>query len=597
MTRSHDAVPFARLPVRSEADLDETLPGYVLRLAEMNGFDDARWIVGAAGLPSTYAWEACDLRPLAALGGATIDRLEAIAFWEADMTGSRRFGRVRIPRPLLHHACSRSCPACLAGRRAVYRLWDLLPFAACPDHRTMLVDQCPGCGRPLEAMRPALDRCRCGRRLTASDAEAAPGGLILLSSTLRQYDAGEPAPPGAAPFGNLAAAARLAWFVASADGDAAWRSTHMSKPDLCVLRPMLKRAVPVILDWPDGLHAWLDSKRSEVPGRAGLAAEFGPWLGRLRGALDGPGSEEILAEAKAWLAGSWGRGISKKSSHLYARPPTNGTLTLREAGARLGISSASAGKLLRAGSLEGEMQAMGRRTLHRVRAESVERYAAAAVSSMDAAGAAARLGITPPQVDRLRGAGILWVDPMFVDGRRSPVFMADTVDALLARVEAASSMPSDEVGLVALDTITARRQVSLSTVIARVLRGGVRCFRTTPARCRPGLGCFAVALADAIAPEAVGARLSVREAARAIGLSPRMVPVLAAAGCIEAEGGPRLNRRGVTYATARDLGAATGSAARRMAADLASRGIKPVVASDTRAGVSAVWRRVDLGVA
>ena len=59
------------------------------------------------------------------------------------------------------------CGACLRQFGRCHAAWELGAAFVCLEHRAMLRDRCPHCGRIVSWARPAIDVCACGRYLTA----------------------------------------------------------------------------------------------------------------------------------------------------------------------------------------------------------------------------------------------------------------------------------------------------------------------------------------------------------------------------------------------------------------------------------------------
>jgi len=195
---------------------------------------------------------------------------------------------------------SNLCPFCLAGSdgtEGVWQLrWHLRSYVACPQHRVMLIQDCPACAVPLRVGRsgrripaapnkvPAPANCsnlvlpvdglvgsrrrtRCGHDLTAVAAEAVPAGDPLLTDQQAWLDRYQ-----AFRSGHWADdLAPLDWF--SAVSALVCLSVYALEPG------DLATAVPSVLDRfaehcsqraarrPDGTVAW-----SHVPSDTRLAA-------------------------------------------------------------------------------------------------------------------------------------------------------------------------------------------------------------------------------------------------------------------------------------------------------------------------------------
>ena len=84
----------------------------------------------------------------------------------------------------LNFETPRVCPACLRERSVWWAIWDLCLVAACPIHRCLLLNQCPGCKKMLARQRPAVERCRCGIDLRTVTAEVASADLVAMNTLI-----------------------------------------------------------------------------------------------------------------------------------------------------------------------------------------------------------------------------------------------------------------------------------------------------------------------------------------------------------------------------------------------------------------------------
>jgi hypothetical protein len=75
----------------------------------------------------------------------------------------------------------------------------------------------------------------------------------------------------------------------------------MSKPRVRVTIGPVEAAAPVLLEWPNGLHAWLDRRPRAQTQNTGVRATFGPVFHRLLTSLRGPHSHSCTTRfAVGW---------------------------------------------------------------------------------------------------------------------------------------------------------------------------------------------------------------------------------------------------------------------------------------------------------
>ena len=590
-----------RLVVRFAHRPTESVRIYVLRLTEANGYSDPSAVRRVAGLPATYAAQPCDLSGLvAAVGGLTdLGTLERAASWQ-DADGLVRLGATRLAPALVAFSRPRVCVRCLDEGRATEAGWDVTGCGACPRHGTVLTDACT-CGRPLGWSRPALARCRCGRRLEACHVDA-PAAAVDVARTLTALANGQAGPHADLPLTTLDAFAHAVRFLGCADAAAAeWRSNLMTKPTVAGSLAAACRAAPALADWPHGWHDWV-----LAPGRFGEAAASGAERAilhrRLRVLLSRPGMEGMLDETRRAVASGPHGPLLRPSDFLYTDRAPATFVRGMDAARRLGVCSGTVATLIARGEIQGESLGAGRRRAHVLPVTGIDELVSARAASYDASEAARRLGITVRQIAALRRAGVLPVMRGIPGVRGAGRYGPATVAGLLDRI-AVHVAPGLHPGDVSLRDVAERRWVRLPEVLSAVLRGELSV--RAPVLPIGGIGDVHVAGQAVLRLRHPRTEecLDVREAASRLGVSIRMIPVLVRAGCLVAqEQGPgALARRSVTersvaafprrYVLASEYAASWRTNTRTAIARLKERGAIAVVEPDAGRGISSVWRR------
>jgi hypothetical protein len=254
---------------------------------------------------------------------------------------------------------------------------------------------------------------------------------------------------------------------------------------------------------------------------------------------------------------------------------------------------------------------MGRRIAKRIDRASVKKCTTDAAASHDAATTGRIIGASVNTINALRRSGVLATRIITVRGRRESRFTNAAIETFSARLITMSSpLPAGLSGFVRLHDLPARRQAELGKTIVSILAGEVRCWRDSEADNGPLLVRLLVRLSE-IANRRPGRRetLSVKEAAKLIGMNARMIPVLVRAGCLEAitgidNNGLKLSKRCLDgqsvalfcsrYILTRELAAVHGTSTRIVLTMLKAAGAIPVIDSDSIKGISAVWLRKDI---
>jgi hypothetical protein len=167
-------------------ECDESLLGYVIRLTEANHYDNASWVTSLAGLNVSFSlggWKVLnrddtDLTSLETLAGLSPGTLEAMKYQVLRYVPAVRFQGTLLLSSVVRLKHPKVCPACLRESNHCRRMWDLLPYTACPVHEAVLLDTCPGCYGRVSWVRSKVGSCRCGFDWRdAPGIKASPSGL------------------------------------------------------------------------------------------------------------------------------------------------------------------------------------------------------------------------------------------------------------------------------------------------------------------------------------------------------------------------------------------------------------------------------------
>ncbi|WP_370655792.1 TniQ family protein [Paracraurococcus lichenis] len=580
---------------------DEGLPEYLLRVATANGYSDPTWLLGEG-------------RKAACAGPSGLEALARLTGAEPSALAAAAVPPRPLPDDIVNAVHPKLCIACLRASPWLRRLWSIRVVLACPEHCSMLLDACPRCGTRLTWRRRGLGQCTCRHDLLTATQVAALPVLVDLAAVIAGLCAGRcPNDSRLAPVPDATAAAQLVWFVASdiAERHTGWRSFHMAKPGSAEIVSAVSAAAPVLLDWPDGLQAWLRSRAELVANGVGVRATFGPVLHRLMASLRGPEFAFLHAEVRRWLADDWRGGHVKPWSPLYAPPRPGKLLTGVEAAERLGVTPSRVPRLVAAKLLDARTSRAGSRVFHLVPEPAVTALLARSAAALTLEAAAGRLGVTAGQVERLARAGLIRVlrSP---PGRPRGVYVEPgALNELEARLDAACGRPRQSGAAdCTLADLSERGRAALVPTLHCILVGTLSVARCDVGPGAPGLRRYLAPSACLAAPTGMGVAdpcVPVRAAASSLGVSVRMVPRLVKAGCLQAPAargiGGRLGRRAVTaasvvafpglFTTAAGLATVWRTSTREVTRRLSAAGIAPVLPRDPARGLSAVWRRSD----
>ena len=572
----------------------ETLHSYVQRLSLINGHERVSKVAALAQLPPDFAVRPCSLAGLGALVSVDEGELATLACWPDAGGRTTRLGQHSVPFQCLNLSRARICPECLSEEGLPKRVWNLQCYVACVEHRRAMVDACGSCGADLRWDRSCFRRCCCGEPLDAARIDV-PGTVLDLCRRIEDLHLG-PARAGEnlSTLRGLAEAVRF--FGADHWSAGRFRSEFAAKPRVADAVVALERASDVLLDLPGGLARWLEKSRKVNAGHVGLDAVYGAPLTRLRAAL--PHAHDVLDAVRKALGQA---AVPPKGSSFFSDGIDDGRRVSGVAAARqLGITVGRVGKLLASGTLEGGSYQAGRRRMHLPETASVVSLRKRMAISLSVRQVAETLGTSAHQVEWLVRDGVLVPLPWSSSRRFSREAIHGLLDELVGKAVNSAGRES----MTSLAELPRRRSVRLSKIVT-LARMGATVVRRIGSGDVADLRQLYVSLPEALALKRdPGVEwLDVRECSRRMKLNPRMLPVLVETGLLRArrESDGSIAKRGIPasavedfgrdYVTAGHLAPLLRTSSRGFALKLKAAGVRPVIASDTKAGVTAVWSR------
>lgn len=150
---------------------DESFLGYVIRLAEQNGYENPSWILSLTNIPKGTLYPGYSFLPitsepfqlLTTLSGSTATKLSSLNYQPVGewYTHIYQFFGLPVHRSFIRPAHPKVCPACLREASYCRRIWEYALITACPVHQCMLVDECPHCKRHIRWSRKEVSNCPC----------------------------------------------------------------------------------------------------------------------------------------------------------------------------------------------------------------------------------------------------------------------------------------------------------------------------------------------------------------------------------------------------------------------------------------------------
>ena len=182
----------SRLPLRLAPIKGESLPGFMIRLAERNGVSTPQTIAKALGSPYSTLQAAAlgpfNLQPVSDGADVPIETLASMTYWHTGSGNEVGFLEVTVDQEMISLKHRKACPSCLSEESFHRAVWDLRLVTACPVHQVRLICTCQECGRRLRWQTAGIANCLCGADLRRASTEPVSSseldGLSLIYAVL-----------------------------------------------------------------------------------------------------------------------------------------------------------------------------------------------------------------------------------------------------------------------------------------------------------------------------------------------------------------------------------------------------------------------------
>lgn len=370
-----------KLLIRREPKLDESFIGYLLRLAEINGYQTLSWILQLAGIKRyvqtkfSFAFDdSLDLTPLVRLSGVDYTVLSSLQYLSVN-NPRRKMGEYSVfgssvSQYMIRLRYPKICPTCLIEANYARKIWELAPVTACPLHNCMLLDECPRCMKRISWGRSSVSICRCKfdwRECETSTIKAEELELVrnihMLCNLLPSVNERDRY-IGTNPLEVLDLKHFLSalFFVASQyAGIIDTKGKHLA-PSMrnAELHLLLCKAWKVFGNWPCSYFDFLGWRRMQVtdsPAMRGLRRDFAEYKSALYKQLAVPELGFMRTAFEKYLVQHWQGGYASHVKRLNGAASHCGKYaSRREAKSLLKVGVQSIDKLISIGTLTAIVQ-------------------------------------------------------------------------------------------------------------------------------------------------------------------------------------------------------------------------------------------------
>jgi hypothetical protein len=437
------------LVVRAKPNNDESYLGFLLRLAESNGYPATSWILRAANIPlrlrvgAHMARTEIDFPRLAELNNLNVSDISVLTYhpvtykYDGPVLGSSSPPHVlRLRRPKL-------CPECLSESNYLRKQWDYSAVTCCPIHQTLLLEDCPTCGKRINWFRKEVSHCPCGadwreartRRLPAHETVVTQ----LIYQTLGLTRGSKHESVRSNPLYDLDLSSVLgALFFLSTQQKEDSRNTHsFPRMNVSEIHAIQLKAFSIFERWPENFRRFLDERcsrpKSSISANGFLKrfGSFGRQLYRASYLPDDIG-EILRKEFESYVFENWEEGYGYAPKWFRCRGACK-YIARKNAAEILNVSLTTVDGLISNRKLKGMIFQKPRRRLTFVEAAGVEELRVRLGHSISLRDASRILGVSEANVSRLAENSILAAANASTDGFFWR-FDRTIVDELLSRL-------------------------------------------------------------------------------------------------------------------------------------------------------------------
>jgi hypothetical protein len=275
-----------RLVARSSPEAGESLYGWAVRLADANGYANARAILSLAKRGASAPSAGILSNRLAQLVDGSLSDFEryVAAKWNGHPCYHGLELGVAMPyfdiRPKV-------CPACLAERSVLKSVWNLRIWHYCPQHFCRLIQICPFCCNRLARGQRAVTHCGnklCNADLSKCAGDPIPREVVNIVGMLGDVSRRFRHLPESLSDASLPDLVRLIYLFSTPllhVRNEFWQRGKAS------IRERLTIAEDALNDWPHGYVRYLHSIRHSkserwLLGKSGLRREFPFFVANLK---------------------------------------------------------------------------------------------------------------------------------------------------------------------------------------------------------------------------------------------------------------------------------------------------------------------------
>lgn len=472
------------MQIQMEPFVDESLHGYLLRLANGYGLQSSKQLLKAVNLKPRLAYDQQQLSSLADEFGLSIDVLTA-------MNPTTEACTPILSLKYQRSGCSPICSQCIGEAHYVRAMWDHELISACPQHGVLLLDTCPSCGEQITRERESITHClHCNFSFADTTSSSAEDYDLALSALIagtaskarglmpEALQVGSP-PPDIADF--------LAYLAVHIQPIAASRRTGKAPRPKTIeaSRELLKCIWSALQDWPTGMERFIESRIREGKGRS-VHQRLGRWLAVFQKQFDrdvysffAEVVEQVLRDK---FDGHLERFLRRNQLELAK---DKSWYSAAEAGSLLNSTAGLVVAAVENGRLEGRIEMQGNSRFVALHWDVIEGIRNARSQHLTQTEARKRLGISKLMLDRLVEAGALQALnkddlPALVSGSFRSSDIDDLMNRLKSSAKSSAAVAEHTVGLQDISIKSGFMHADVVSILQDINHGLIRATGVIP---------------------------------------------------------------------------------------------------------------------
>ncbi|MFB9327824.1 TniQ family protein [Paenibacillus aurantiacus] len=262
-----------KLLIRPRPYEDESLRGYILRVAEANSAPNSIIIFQYLGIKHKhyqnllFPRDEINLGSFSELVNVTVKKLESLILYNLLFPHMAIEQEEKVRFHIWNHGTSGNeqqvCSICLKEASYQRNLWELSLVTTCPLHSCRLIDRCQDCGKAINPYRKKMSYCNCGFDYRESDIIFAESELsIFLRHTIEKSGprCGENVLYSLNPRLSIYTIITLVRLVNGLEAKTNHNNFSIGI-DKRILTEQLDRTFSIFDKWPESFFAFLDDYR------------------------------------------------------------------------------------------------------------------------------------------------------------------------------------------------------------------------------------------------------------------------------------------------------------------------------------------------